>query len=85
MQPQKLKLSQTQSLVLRLLHDPTVEGPLAFQRQEIQGGHDSAGASLSQYRRCHITGEVIIRPIRVDDRDAGNRCGTVISNSTGLC
>jgi hypothetical protein len=34
--------------VLRLLHDPTVEGPLAFQRQEIQGGHDSAGASLSQ-------------------------------------
>jgi hypothetical protein len=48
MQPQKLKLSQTQSLVLRLLHDPTVEGPLAFQRQEIQGGHDSAGASLSQ-------------------------------------
>jgi hypothetical protein len=43
MQPQ----SQTQSLVLRLLHDPTVEGPLAFQRQEIEGGHDSAGASLS--------------------------------------
>ena len=25
MQPQKLKLSQTQSLVLRLLHDPTVK------------------------------------------------------------
>jgi hypothetical protein len=32
MQPQKLKLSQTQSLVLRLLHDRTVEGPLAFGR-----------------------------------------------------
>ena len=46
MQPQKLKLSQTQSLVLRLLDDPTVEGPLAFQRQEIQGGHDSAGAFI---------------------------------------
>ena len=30
MQPRKLKLSQTQSLVLRLLHDPTVEGPLRF-------------------------------------------------------
>jgi hypothetical protein len=45
MQPQKLKLSQTQSLVLRLLHDPRVEGPLAFQRQEIQGGHDLSRAA----------------------------------------
>ena len=41
----------------------------ASQWHEIQDGHDSAGASSSQYRRCHITSEVTIRPIRVDDRE----------------
>ena len=41
----------------------------ASQRHEIQDGHDSAGASSSQYRRCHITSDVTIRPIRVDDRE----------------
>jgi GNAT superfamily N-acetyltransferase len=41
----------------------------ATQRHEIPDGHDSAEASLANNGRCHITSEVTIRAIRVDDRE----------------
>jgi hypothetical protein len=66
MQPQKLKLSQTQSLVLRLLHDRTVEGPLAFGRspkpRTAQRRAGTAGVTVPAGARARPISDLLAGP-----------------------